>query len=426
MNLPLFSNKSQTGFSVIELLVALGVFTVLSTSIVMLSSVALDDAGKVLMRLRAKNYAREGVEAARSIKSEDWSKLTEGEHGIEIESGKWTFAGNYDQPATNFERWVKVEKVASDKKRVTAKVAVSGDLGSQTFEFQTLLTNWEKEPETSGGTVDLGEQARDVYVEGDYAYLAVWEQHKSLAVVDVSDPENPSLSTTVDLKGKGRAVYVEDGYLYLAVDTNKIKVMDVSDPSNPQEVASLNVSSQPSSVWVEDGYAYIGQLKKNEGLAVYSVEDPTSPEYQWSYSAGSEVYDVEVQDTWIWMAVNLGRGLDIASNEDYAHVAVDIESEGFQEYIILSAFSYWKISDLGINGRGSDVDAGGDGGDTAYLAVKNSDQGLARVDISDKYGPQFLGGEDIGAAGNAIFVAENYLYLATQNESQGLTIVPIN
>lgn len=423
MSLSSASNKSQAGFSLIELLVALGVFTVMATSIVMLSGLALDDAGKVLMRLRAKNYAREGVEAARSIKNEDWTKLTEGEHGIEIENGKWTFAGNYDQPDTNFKRWVKVERTASDKKRVTAKVAVSSDSYSQTFEFRTSLTNWEKEADTPGGAVDLGEQARDVYVKGNYAYLAVCEQDKSLAVVDVSDPANPSLSSTYDLKGKGRAVFVKGDYLYLALDTNKVKIMDISAPSSPQEVATINVSAQPSSLWVEDDYLYIGQLKKNEGLVLYSVADPTTPWYQWSYSVGSEVYDVEVQDPWIWMAVNLGRGLDIASNEDYAHVAVDIEDGGFQEYIIQSVFFYWKIGDLDINGRGADVDSDGD---TAYLAVKNPDQGLARVDVSDKYDPQFLSGEDIGAAGNGIFVTENYIYLATQNENQGLIIVPRN
>lgn len=418
------TTKEKQGFSVIELLVALGIFATTATGIVLLAMAAMDFTAWSQTRLKAQALTEEGLEAARSIRAEGWDNLTSGQHGLAIEDGSWTFTGTEETVDGRFKRVVEVTDLTEDRKEVLTRVTWElPGAGKNEVELATRLTNWQKLYESPGSiTADVGDRAMDVYVEGDYAYLAVWDQHKSLAVVDISDHNSPELVRNESLKGKGADVFIYKGYGYVVLDTNKVAVVDLSDPVDPIRVSTIYVSAQPSSIFLKDDYAYVGQKKKNEGVEIFSVADPTSPQYQYSINAGEKVYDVEAVDHYccqrpvVWMAVNEGRGLSVG--EDYIYVAVNLADQGFEVYNFSYPY-YWKISDLDIGGRGADVDREGD----VFTAAQIKDEGSVQVDVDDPYDPQFVEGVSVGGVANGVFASQDYIYYAVDNEDGGFAIV---
>ncbi|MBC8425752.1 hypothetical protein H8E07_16680, partial [bacterium] len=72
---------------------------------------------------------------------------------------------------------------------------------------------------------------RDVQVVGNVAYVA--NSMFGLMILDVSDPESPSLLGIADPSFDGYAVAVEGNLAYVAAGPDGLQVLDVSDPNLP-------------------------------------------------------------------------------------------------------------------------------------------------------------------------------------------------
>jgi len=86
--------RLNRGQSFIELLVAIGIFAMISSTVVVmvLDSYLNDRQGKE--RSQATVLAQEGMEAARSIRDNFWIDLTNGTHGLDSSSGYWKFSSS--------------------------------------------------------------------------------------------------------------------------------------------------------------------------------------------------------------------------------------------------------------------------------------------------------------------------------------------
>jgi hypothetical protein len=87
-------------------------------------------------------------------------------------------------------------------------------------------------------SLNLG-TAADVEVEGDFAYVAMGEQ--GLAVVDVSDAENPSLVGTATGVGYVRRLVKHGNRVYATAGQFGVLEFDVSVPTTPAWVDTLYV-----------------------------------------------------------------------------------------------------------------------------------------------------------------------------------------
>ncbi|MEK7574089.1 MAG: hypothetical protein AAB514_00985, partial [Patescibacteria group bacterium] len=86
----LIGNKGQT---MVEALVAIGVFLVSINAIVFLIFAAQSISQDTKINQEAVNYASEGIEAIRSIRNRSWNELTDGEHGLIFSGDQWSFSG---------------------------------------------------------------------------------------------------------------------------------------------------------------------------------------------------------------------------------------------------------------------------------------------------------------------------------------------
>ena len=417
-------SKKKLGFSIIELLIAIAVFVLLTFSTAALLFSGRDLLGINKTSFQALLYAREGEEAVRAIRDGSWDDLSAGDHGLTYDTNGWHFNGTSDVLENKYRRTVSLVSVNQNKFQVISQVKWFNRAGQEkTISLSTNLTNWQRAHSAASGEVDLGDSGNAVYVQNNYVYLAVDDQHKSLAVVDASDPANPQLVKTVDLNGKGRDVVVNGNYVYIALSTNKIIILKITDPTDPQQVASINISAQPNAVFVKDGYLYIGQNKSNEGLVIYNVANPELPYFYASYNVKYAVHDVKVKNGWIIMTVNAGRGFDLDEAGNYAYVAEDNADRSFVIY--RAVYTPWalyfvtqSIVDLSAPGRDAVVD-----GNNAYLAIQSQDRGLVQVDVTSATEPKVLKSVDVGGEGNGVFYQNGYAYVAVENISGGLKIV---
>ncbi|PJC01963.1 MAG: hypothetical protein CO073_01935, partial [Candidatus Komeilibacteria bacterium CG_4_9_14_0_8_um_filter_36_9] len=88
--------EKNLGFSLIEAIVALGVFSLLVASISGTAGLTFLSEIQGGERTVAQAYAVEGMEAIRSIRELGWSELTIGQHGLSKEQGYWELSGSED------------------------------------------------------------------------------------------------------------------------------------------------------------------------------------------------------------------------------------------------------------------------------------------------------------------------------------------
>ena len=157
--------KNTSGFSLVEIILALGIFVILATSGVttVLHSFSVNKLGEE--QSNAELYTQEGLEAVRSIKNQGWSNLSAGTFGLTTSGGNWDFSGSSDAK-DKYTRQITISgvnrdvsgnivesggSVDTDTLKVTSSVSwnFSGPR-NDTISFSTYLTNFRKAIVTGG------------------------------------------------------------------------------------------------------------------------------------------------------------------------------------------------------------------------------------------------------------------------------------
>lgn len=294
--------KKRPGFSLVEVLLAIAIFALISTSIIYL----LIDAGNANQqnrdRIVASALAEEGLEATRTIRDASWTNMIAGNYGLTKDDDRWQFFGQSDiDPTNRFVRQISISKINDDRFQITSTVTWQAMLGFESsVSTVTYLTQWNKitvppppdwhEPEIVGtvGIYNLvgNKNPTDVFVLGNYAYLVTEESNANdpeFFIFDVSDVTRPTLVGKTKIGGKIGAVYVVGNYAYLAtnIDDSELTVVKVSDPTNPTIIARLNTpgNKNGNDVFVLDRYAYLvtESNPSNSEFYIFDVTDPENP-----------------------------------------------------------------------------------------------------------------------------------------------------
>jgi len=96
----------------------------------------------------------------------------------------------------------------------------------------------------------------DVYVKGDYAYLAAG--YRGLDVVDISNPSSPFIAYNYDTGDKyAEGIDISGNYAYIANGGNGLIVVDISDLESMTGIYSYDTSGYAKKVFVCDNYVYV-------------------------------------------------------------------------------------------------------------------------------------------------------------------------
>jgi len=133
----------QSGFSLIEIIIASGVFALIVGSFLGVLIYFNKSAVSVGDKTRAIFLAEEGLEVVRNIRDGDFNNLTDGNHGLAVSGGQYIFSGTQDNTGI-FTRQLNVSTIEADTKQITSQVSWDNSAVS----LITYLTNWQIVVET--------------------------------------------------------------------------------------------------------------------------------------------------------------------------------------------------------------------------------------------------------------------------------------
>lgn len=143
---------NKKGQSLIEVILAFAIFIL---SVAAIGALVLDSsvsAQQGIDQTKGLLLAREGIEAVRSMKDNDFDNLTDGTHGLSLSSGKWVLSGTLDN-TDSATRTITISAVNADTKKIESTVSwTSFARHTNSVTLTEYLTDWS---ETHGDGASL-------------------------------------------------------------------------------------------------------------------------------------------------------------------------------------------------------------------------------------------------------------------------------
>lgn len=253
------------------------------------------------------------------------------------------------------------------------------------------------------GSYKTAEAAKDIFIDGSYAYVAA---EQSLEILDVSVPSAPALVKSLKFK-KATHVYIHNGVAFVTDDLVGLIVIDVSSPANPSLINSYKVKGRYSGITVQAPYLYV--TDRNLGLYILDISNQRDIKLVNNYyEAGSDYFDISVIGN-IGYLMDLKRGLrtlDITDPMNLVQLGVYDSADWSYNLYVDGQYCYvadgWTggllvldvqdpalpmyVSQYFVADELYDVEISGD-----YLYAMAGRSGLHIVDISNAAAPRYVG-----------------------------------
>jgi type II secretory pathway pseudopilin PulG len=472
-NLRRFLCRDKSGSSLVEVLLLIGVFALISVGVISTLLTSSHAAKQGMEFVVAAGYIEEGIQAVRSIRDQDYTLLTNGTYGLSTASGYYEFfGGSQSLGGGDYTRTITIEDVYRAS-GLSGDIALSGVLDENTKKVTVNLV-WDVF-EGRGENIDA------VFYVMNWGVLA-WLQtldtdfsagsQNSTAVTAILNGEMVLQSADadwdgitslyeVDLDGTGDRIalfYVASQDILYALSEstsgNEFQALDVSNLSNqaPSELRGYDLSGVTATDFVISGdYAYLSSNGNSEEVTVIRLsdmsyvqsvnisgnEDAEAIAIEGSVlavctdNAGSEevyFYDISSPESTL---VEIGTTeisencADIALTSTHAFVGTNDNST---ELIVIQLSDYSEVSSVNMSGN-DNVYSVELVGDNLYVGRDDgSSYDFALFDISSPTSipsPTTLElGVDVYAS--AIDPREEFAALASNNNSQEVLLVELS
>jgi len=391
--------------------------------------------------VQARNLAKEGLEAVRSIRERNWSELTDGVHGLQFGTSTWVFSGSSDSDGF-FTRKITITTEDENTKKAESEVTWNPDPARVlNVKLVTLLTNWEnatpppdpgdtgggglsgdwKNPRTLG-TIDLGpgNAATGLDVVNKIVYMSAKASSASkpdFFVINATDGQNPVIVSSLNTGPGLNAVDKSGDYAYVANDSSnpQLQIINVSNINSPSLAATLKLpgtSMKAISVMYANSKVYIG-TEKGDGpeFHIVDVSNPTAPNWLGSFEINGNVNGIYVRGNLAYIANATARELKI----------LDVSNPA-------------SVTEIG------SYDAPGESEDGKSLDVVGGKLYLGRlvggnhvnhhefhiIDVTNPASPQNLGSKDLAADLNSLKIRDNLAFLATGDSNREFQVWDIS
>jgi hypothetical protein len=228
-------------------------------------------------------------------------------------------------------------------------------------------------------------EAKGVFVEGNFAYVADYGYNGALLVIDIRNPTAPLLKGNCPTPWGATSVYVKDSYAYVTDygdgANSGLRVIDISVPESPKLKGNCTIPWGATDVYVKGNYAYVSNA--GNGFQVVDVSNPEAPSLiNWSLG---------------------GSGWDVYVKDNYAYVAD--WSAGLQVVDITIPTSPKLKGTCHTPGGASGVFVYGN-----YAYVADSNAGLQMIDISNPESPKIVFTCDTPGSSENSFRIGDYIY----------------
>ncbi len=135
-------------------------------------------------------------------------------------------------------------------------------------------------------------QLEGIAVQDGFAYLAT---STGLRIVNVADPQRPTLTSFAGIPRPVEGVAVAGRYLYLSIMPGALLIADAADPAAPVLVGGVSLPTYTKNLQVAGDKVYVAN--GTSGVAVVDAADPRHPRLLSTGKVGALVTDVAVTGT---------------------------------------------------------------------------------------------------------------------------------
>ncbi|HEX7456413.1 MAG TPA: hypothetical protein VF303_03025, partial [Candidatus Nanoarchaeia archaeon] len=299
----------------------------------------------------------------------------------------------------------------------TAYLVTNNNTSGTGYEFYALNITNPLSPTQIGGR-NLGAAARNIFVSGNYAYIASTSNTQELQVVNLSNFSAPLGTFNASGTSNGLSIYVVNTTAYLAAGAT-LYLLDASNPSSipSTPIGTYNAGATIYSVFVSGNLAFLGTSNTSSEFQVVDLSNPSTPALFGSedlngatmglFIVGDFAYLANADDNAEFQIINggdppVGGGTGCAGNWQAPEVCkTDNASVG--------------------DGRGVFVS-----GDYAYMVSGGTGADFFIYDISDPENFLLVSSLDLGTTGFNVFVLGNYAYVATADDAREMIVIDIS
>jgi len=435
-------NKYSKGQSLIELIIAVALFAIVILGLFLLIFDSYNASHLALEITKADFLAEEGLEAARSIRDNNFLDLSAGSHGLVVSSGHWIFQGTNENLSSELNggiRSILIEDVGTDRKKISS--TVSWDFTEnrpEEIKLISYLTNWQKVVSLIGDwskpiqetsiNISGNNDGSKIQVQGNYAYIIINGGNPNFLIIDVSNSESPSVVGSLDLNGTPTNIAVSGDYAYLSNDDNneELQIIDISIKSSPSVVRTYNApgNANANGVYVSGTTVYLVRASsaQNEFLVI-NVAIPASPALLGSLDLSANGNEVVVSGNFAYVAsgdnsqelkvINImipasptpAGSLNLPSNTDATTIALAGstvfigQGSTFYTINVTTPRSPIQLGSFNVSGTLNDIALNlGNANTYVFIATSANSLEFQVINVSNPISPVLLG--SVNTAGN--------------------------
>lgn len=427
-----FFQPFQPAQSLLEVIIALAVTATIFTVSFLAISGQLIEISSGNASIQALAFAKEGLEASRLIRDQDWDTLTVGTHGLAQTNDGWGFQGTSDVHG-EFTRTITITESTPNERLVTSEIRWPARTQTKQVRLSTVITNWRnvtplllsgdwRNPQTlSSMDLGAGNEATALAVRSGIVYVtaqASSENKPDFFIIDATDPAVPIMRGNISTGAGLNAVALSGSYAYVANQDDgnngaSLQAININDPNAPALVTTLQLGNDDDrsalSIAISGSYAYVGTEQSSNGPELYVIEitDPMHPVVRGSAEIGAEVRRIAISE----------NRLVLATSKDEAEFIVMNTTDPAQP-VQSATYNVPGTNDaLGLYLNPLDQ--------RAYLTRRGgsaSNPDISILDFTNPDAPTLLGSYVLNTDTNAVFAADALAFFVTSAANEEFKI----
>lgn len=250
----------QAGFSVVELLLAVTIFGMLTSGLIGAVVYGRGSSDNATDHNKAYQLAEEGLDAARNMGNSSYALLTLGNHGLLQSAGQWSFNGLNDTTGI-YTRTVNVASAGTNRLLVTSTVTWNVTGATDSVVLTTRIVNWEAAIKQWSAALNPGladatgtNAGLKVATQGNYAYMVRNATTSNFAVFNISTT-TPSLVVSTSFSNTPADIAVSGNYAYVVTNTSStgLEIIDISNPASPTLAKAVTLAGSVASKGLRGG-----------------------------------------------------------------------------------------------------------------------------------------------------------------------------
>ncbi|HEQ98515.1 MAG TPA: T9SS type A sorting domain-containing protein [candidate division Zixibacteria bacterium] len=151
-----------------------------------------------------------------------------------------------------------------------------------------------------------GPDVTDLQIDENYLYLV--EYGTGFHIVDVNNPENPSLTGSLPISGRPLSLHTVGETAFIGTDAAGLLMVDITSKTSPALLGAYNGIGPIYGIVSDQQYAYLADA--NSGLKIVDITDPQNPVLAGSLDIDGSARDLELDGDLIYL-VDSKNGLQV-------------------------------------------------------------------------------------------------------------------